>query len=455
MSKFGVINKHSGYTRDGLRTAEKGGGGILGSILSVASIFVPALAPVAAAFNFVNAAATGNPLGMITSGFGFANSLGGFGGGDFGGGGGDWGGSDFGSGGGFGGDTGSWGGDFGSGGGGDWGGSDFGSGGGFGGDIGSTISPGTDFFVGEGNTISGDVSGLENSSFDQYGGLTGVEDTAGTFFENTNPMLDLPENFGGAVDTLTSANLGAGIPGIEGGMISPGSEMPSLENIYSGTDIPSSSSTTLDMGGSGEGTSLDTRGYAGDGDGMLSPAGDVPSGTPSEPSMWDNITNKVGKMNMKDWLKVGGGLYGMFNEQSQLKDLRKLADSSASMADPFASQRPQYQQYLSQSYSPTGLNDIFNREYMAGAGGQLMNQISARDAAQGRRSQYGARRAQLQSDFMNRYMPQYRQGLMQPSGANANPANAAQLYASASRPAIMNQGRGAAGLLGSLSDMFA
>lgn len=58
-----------------------GGGGILGTVLGVASAFIPVLQPVAIAYNSVKAIQSGNPWNIAMAGFGAYNALsGGFGG---------------------------------------------------------------------------------------------------------------------------------------------------------------------------------------------------------------------------------------------------------------------------------------------------------------------------------------------------------------------------------------
>jgi len=449
MSSFiGVPTKHCGYNSQGERILNKGGGGLLGAVLGVASFFVPGLQPVAAAFNFINSAAQGNPFGMLTSGLGFVGSMGGFGGGgyygeglsgDFSGGFG--GGENFG--GYFGGDGGfGVGGDLGGGGyfGGD-GGFDFGGQGFFSGDQGGTFAYNPDTFSIEGN------------------------------LENLQPNYDVtgyPETFTSNRGDFTNTNTDISdfaTPGSFGSELSAG-YLPNLENL-TGYET---SGTVPELG-------LDSGGYGGPGGSNLdymnefatdmtaSPVDSyqysMATGTNSSgmPNTWtDNLTNtvknKVSNMGMKDWLKVGKGLAGLYNESQQQGMLKKIAEQSASRADPFAGQRPQYQNLLSQSYSPQGLQGLFQNEYMAGSGNQLMQQLAARDAAQGRRSQAGARMAQLQSDFMSNYVPRYRTGLGNPSGANFGPGNAGQAYSLPMMLAAKNQGSGLADLFGVASSMF-
>jgi len=452
--KFGAHTKFDGYSAAGERTQEKGGLGIIGTVLSVASFFVPALQPIAAAVNFVSSAASGNPLGMITSGFGLANSFGGsaFGDGGFGG-------SDFGGGSAFGGGDALFYDDWGVGSsiGGDMAGAGFSS-------AADTVAAGTDFFT-EGDNIYGNISGLDPGSmqFDPAGYATGVESSAGDLFTNTNFDIGVGDPGTYGADLSNSGALGSGgylntyqdlNAASQTGTLPQLGEAPSLDTTGFGYDMgPYQSTGVGDTSGYSAGDSLDAGGGSLGNEYSYYPSQGGEMGPP-EPGFMDKISNKVGNMKMGDWLKVGKGLYGMYNEQNQLKELKKMGERAASMADPFAPQRPQYQSLLSQSYTPQGLQSLFNTEYMGGQGNQLMQQLQARDAASGRRSQYGARLAQLQSDFMNNYIPRYRQGLGNPSGANFGPGNASTAYISGMRPAIMNQGAGLAGLMGGLSDIF-
>jgi hypothetical protein len=131
-------------------------------------------------------------------------------------------------------------------------------------------------------------------------------------------------------------------------------------------------------------------------------------------SLWDNITNQFMAKPVTNSYKLGSTLYDAYNKNQQSKLMQQMAEKS----DPFASQRAQYQQKLSQSYSDpmsiyngaefSGLNDLFSR------------QIAARDAAAGRNSQYGARATERQNYF-NSYLDNYRKSLQTPAGANIAP----------------------------------
>ena len=57
-----------------------GGGGILGTVLGITSAFIPALQPVAIAYNSVKAIQSGNPLNIAMAGFGAYNAFSGAGG---------------------------------------------------------------------------------------------------------------------------------------------------------------------------------------------------------------------------------------------------------------------------------------------------------------------------------------------------------------------------------------
>lgn len=153
----------------------------------------------------------------------------------------------------------------------------------------------------------------------------------------------------------------------------------------------------------------------------------------SQPTLWDQITKGAGQLGDKfmanpvpNSIKAGGTLYGMYN-QNQAAEMLKRA---ASQQDPFGPQRAEYQRLLSQSYQDP--QAIYNSPQYQGLNSIFQKQIAARDAAAGRNSQYGARAAESQANFM-KYLDDYRARLMAPAGANINPAAQGNLYASAAQ----------------------
>lgn len=70
-----------------------------------------------------------------------------------------------------------------------------------------------------------------------------------------------------------------------------------------------------------------------------------------------------------------------------------------------------YQDKLKQSY--TDPLSVYNSPEMQALNAKFMDQISRRDAAAGRNSQYGARAIEAQNNFLANSLPQYRTGLTQ------------------------------------------
>jgi hypothetical protein len=88
------------------------------------------------------------------------------------------------------------------------------------------------------------------------------------------------------------------------------------------------------------------------------------------------------------------------------------------MMDPFGQQRAQYQQLLSQTY--TDPNVVLNRPEIAAQLGQMRQSMDAKDAAAGRRSQYGSREVQLSQQAAG-LVDKYRAQLAQLAGAQFGP----------------------------------
>jgi len=143
-----------------------------------------------------------------------------------------------------------------------------------------------------------------------------------------------------------------------------------------------------------------------------------------------------------DVLKSLAGLYSAYQGRKQASQLR----NAAGQMDPFASQRPQYQQLLSESYSnPRAFAQTPESRMQMDA---LQKQLARLDAKSGRRSQYGARAVQMQTE-QAKLLDNYRKGLIQPSGANFGPSAAqaalleksaqAQMDASGQLPSVLSQ----------------
>lgn len=126
----------------------------------------------------------------------------------------------------------------------------------------------------------------------------------------------------------------------------------------------------------------------------------------------------TGKNGVKNSATGISGLLGAFSQMQQNSQNRQLGQQMLTRMDPFGSQRPQYQQLLSDSY--TNPNGVLATPEIAGQLAQMRKAIEAKDAAGGRRSQYGEREVQLAQQAA-KLMQGYRSQLLGSSGANISP----------------------------------
>lgn len=173
----------------------------------------------------------------------------------------------------------------------------------------------------------------------------------------------------------------------------------------------------------------------------------------TQPTLWDSASNLASKAGGKvvdyyskpmNAIKGLSSLNSMYNSSQAANQLQ----SAQAASDPFAAQRAQYQQKLAESYSNP--QALYNSPEYQGLNSMFMKQIQARDAASGRNSQYGARAAEQQAQYMA-YLDNYRKGLQGASGANINPSGASAQLAMAQMQQRKNMGDS---LFGGLNYMF-
>jgi len=116
-----------------------------------------------------------------------------------------------------------------------------------------------------------------------------------------------------------------------------------------------------------------------------------------------------------------GGLYGA----SQNRDIADQLQQQGEAMDPFRSQRPQYQNLLSQSYS-----DPFSAPEFSKLAALYTQQIMRKMAGKGLRGNPMQIYAGLQ-DQMTGHLDKYRESLMAPSGANLGAGAGANLFGEA------------------------
>lgn len=128
---------------------------------------------------------------------------------------------------------------------------------------------------------------------------------------------------------------------------------------------------------------------------------------------------------------IGALFEGIQNKRSS-NNLNRIAGNLQRAGDPFASQRGQYQRLLSDTY--TNPNIALGRPEIRAQLQGLENQMNARDAAAGRRSQYGDRANQL-AIASSGLLDRYRQQLAQLAGGGLSPnfSGLSNLYQEANR----------------------
>ena len=427
-----IYTKFNGYSPDGRREYNKGGG-ILGSIVNIAlDVFIPPVGAAMHAVTAVKSAAEGDVFGAVGNAFGAYSVGGGFSDGGFG--------STLGSTGeaatGALGDApmaGAWA-DPEAAAGGYWG----GGAGEIAGDTGYSL--GGTFYTPESLPTGSGMDIFQNTSADSaYGGGSTSVGTGGTdvgmssLTQNTStgltnsPYLNTTSTTYSPLDTAvpdTSASTQAIATDVGGGSL--GTTPTTLDTnaaigdtSYSGSNIADNASWNAPTA---ENINYSTVG------GQSTPNMNMSTTSPSlsdklmsntaEPSMWDRISGyATNPKNFGTMLKGAGSVYGMYQQQQAADAMAKAAAAQ----DPFAGQRAQYQQALSQSY--TDPMAVYNSPQYQGLNAIFQKQIAARDAAAGRNSQYGARAIEQQNNFMD-YLNKYRAGLLQPSGATISPNSA-------------------------------
>jgi len=143
------------------------------------------------------------------------------------------------------------------------------------------------------------------------------------------------------------------------------------------------------------------------------------------------------------WIKGAKLLSGLYGDRNNTKIADQLKRQAQGM-DPFGSQRGQYQDLLSRSYS-----DPFGAPEFSRLANVYSQQIAKQMAAKGLRGNPMQSKAMLQ-DMMTSQLNKYRESLMAPAGANIGPGAGSNLYTQA---AGLQKGA-ADNLTGGLSALF-
>ena len=163
---------------------------------------------------------------------------------------------------------------------------------------------------------------------------------------------------------------------------------------------------------------------AGDYVGYQEPGGKF---TPYEQEGWtlggisDTLASIFNSQGGQTGMKLLAALAEGSQNRKQANNLQKIAQQQTARLDPFASQRPFYQQQLQAT-----VQDPYSQPMVKSQVDQLARAQAIKDAAAGRRSNTAtsapaliAAQAQVAQQYMN--------SLMNPAGANINPSGAASM----------------------------
>lgn len=189
---------------------------------------------------------------------------------------------------------------------------------------------------------------------------------------------------------------------------------------------------------------------------LLSNVGNIPTNSSS--------TSSSGSTNMLDTVKkflssnTGGntvdllsGLYGLYQNRQNQGNTQDFINSLLDKSDPFASQRGMYQQKLADAYNNPMA--IYNTPEYQGISNLYRNQLEAKDAAAGRRSQYASREQDMNDHFLS-YLDKYRTGLQAPAGVQINPSGASAAAASLYGQGVTGQQKQQLQTIGNLANIF-
>lgn len=198
------------------------------------------------------------------------------------------------------------------------------------------------------------------------------------------------------------------------------------DNAFQNGNVDSSNYDQYMFDDAAQGTGPNATGYSGtpeDYDSQFNPGQQLTTA-------WQNsgTSDFLSRMfsNPQNITKVLGGLQEMYANKKKAGALNGIARQQMRQMDPFGSQRGQYQQLLSQTY--TDPNVVLNRPEIKAQLAQMRRTMEAKDAAAGRRSQYGNREVQLAQESAG-LVDKYRAQLASLAGSQFGPntAQAAQM----------------------------
>ena len=278
-----------------------------------------------------------------------------------------------------------------------------------------------------GSTIGGVAGGMLNPAL--AGGLAGIGSSAGSLLGGTST---------GGFDTSYLSNASSGGQQVMDAV--PGSSDYGLNSLPNAGTMPNTATPALGAG-AGEWTLPEaltnvpgaTQAASGStlGAGLaLSPGsglttlggGAAASGASSVTDFLSNLFSKGADKFMENPLQNTVGILSALSATSQGKDLadqlKALMNQGLSQSDPFGSQRAQYAAKLKQTYDDP--NTYLGSDEYKGISRKRLEALERADAAQGRKSQYGAR-AEKMYEFDQENLNKERTMLGQLAGSGIQP----------------------------------
>lgn len=301
-----------------------------------------------------------------------------------------------------------------------------------------------------GTTIPAAAGGFLNPAL--AGGLAGAGAAAGGALSGGLPDFNLPFQSPGSVSTVGEStglgSVGSTAPDLGTGMIT---SPEGLSGLVNGQPIGTA------LGAATPGT---TGGYlvpslGGEALATTAAAGGLASSASSVTDWLGNVFNQGVDKFMSDPLKntlnLVSGISSYLGNNAQAKALEDYLKQGLSQSDPFGSQRAYYMDRLKSTYTnPEGY--LKSPEYSA-ISKRRLEALERADAAQGRRSQYGARTERMY-EFDLENLNKERSMLAQLAGSGINPSQVASLLGSLGTGSATAQANAPGNLLFMLNQIF-
>lgn len=276
--------------------------------------------------------------------------------------------------------------------------------------------------VGAGSATSGGLPNFDlpfqsPGSIQPIGESTGLGSVGSTAPDLGTGMITSPEGLSGLVNGQPIGTaLGAATPGTTGGYLVPSLGGEALATTAAAGGLASSSSVTDWLG-----------------------------------NVFNQGVDKFMSDPLKNTLNLVSGISSYLGNNAQAKALEDYLKQGLSQSDPFGSQRAYYMDRLKSTYTnPEGY--LKSPEYSA-ISKRRLEALERADAAQGRRSQYGARTEKMH-EFDLENLNKERAMLAQLAGSGINPSQVASLLGSLGTGSATAQANAPGNLLFMLNQIF-